>query len=537
MSTTDDRIEKFKLSRLASTLSNEEFQEFIICKTEWFVQKKKLMIDFFVNNDDANDIEKDISKINQIIRNRNNNNNNDNNNNNTIRKKTKISSLDELPDVLICEIATFLCIKGYFSFVCTAKIFVIALNNKNGTYLSKLKANQNWSNEQLKKHLDRHRNLQELDVFTDQLIDDEDHEIDFKLKKLRNLSLEIREKTVNFSHKAVIESKYWEYQNIVTLSLHFELDEGQQDIMQIRHILAKCNDLSSLYLFDFDIETSQTIKWIMNDDDIVLPQLVELNLRNSVGFALIIKFAHQLKKLRWYNIWHWSSRWYPISHSERFNHLKKCNFNQLQKLSVSAMHYNDMDGILTTAINLKKIEMTNDDHYYQDKINKTLKDLVKLIFMKCKKLIYFELNFVEMKTKGRNSDRKAYDGIIEGLQDTKQVQRAAFIIKLNLLLSLEHLTEIIKTFKLSKTKKMVLYFKGWLYHDFECTTLDYEKLNAYKELDYKKEKPFQLVNDMLEKLFDDDEDESKSFDLIDLKKDNQHCNRELEIKLTLMNEK
>ena len=527
--TTEERVEEFKLSHLASRLSNEEFQQFIISKTEWFVQKKELMISFFVNNDDAKDMKKDISIINQIIRDRNNNNNN------TTRKKTKVLSLNELPDVLIREISTFLRIKEYFRFVCTAKVFFIALNDKNVTYLSKLDANKNWSNKQLKKHLDRHRNLQELSVFTDQLIQNEEDEIDFKLHKLRNLSLEIKEETVNFLHKALIESKYWDYENIVTLLLREYDAEDQEDIMQIRLILAKCNDLSSLHLCDFDRETSQTIKWIMNDDDVALPKLVELNLHNSVGFALIIKFAHQLKKLNWYNMWHWSSNWYPISHFERFNHLKKCNFNQLQQLRVSGIHYNDMDGILITAINLKKIEMTNDAYYDEDEMDKTLKDLVKLVFMRCKKLIYFELNFVEMKSNTKNSDPRAYDGIIEGLQVTKQVQRDAFMIKLNLLLSLKHLTQIINTFKLSKTKEMVLYYKGGLYHDFKSTTLEEE--SVYTELDYNKEKPLQLVIDMLEKLFDDD-DESDSFDLVDLQKDDKYYHEDLlEIKLILVNKK
>ena len=536
MSTPDDRIEQFKLSRIASTLSKEEFQQFIISKTEWFVQKKELMICFFVKNDDAKDIEKDISKINQIIRDRNNNNND----NTTRKKKTKVLSLNELPDVLICEISTYLRIKEYFRFVCSAKIFCIALNGKNGTHLSKLDAKYRWSNKQLEKHLDRHRNLQTFSVYTDQLIKDNDEEDEsgFKLKKLRNLSLDIREATVNFSHKALIETKYWEYENLITLSLDFECDEGQQDIMQIRDILAKCNDLSSLDLYDFRLESPQTIKLIMNDDDVALPKLVQLKLWNSVGLALIIKFAHQLKKLIWHNMWNWSPPWYPISHLERFNHLKKCNFNQLQELRISALHYNDMDGILKTGINLKKFEMLNDDHYYQDKMDKTIKDLVKLVFIRCKKLIYFKLHFVEMKSKGKNSDARAYDGIIEGLQDTKQVQRDVFMIKLNLLLSLRHLTQIINAFKLSKTKKMVLYYKGVLYHDFKLATLE-EEQSVYKELDYKKEKPLQLVNDMLEKLFDDDA--CDSFDLVDLQKDNDnrdYYNKDyLEIKLTLMNEK
>ena len=64
MSTTEDHIEQLKLSQLASTLSTEEFKQFIISKTEWFVQKKELAIYFFVNNDDDEALEKDISQIN-----------------------------------------------------------------------------------------------------------------------------------------------------------------------------------------------------------------------------------------------------------------------------------------------------------------------------------------------------------------------------------------------------------------------------------------------------------------------------------------
>ena len=513
MSTTED------LSHLAETLSNQEFQQFIISKMKWFVQNKELMMNFIVNNDNAKDVEKDISNINRIIR-------------------ARFLALSKLPNVLICEISTFLPIKEYLNFAGTAKVFFTALNNKNGTHLSKLDVTQNWSNKQLEKHLDRHRNLLELNLFTDQLINDENEEINFKLYKLHNLSLKIQNGGVNFLHKSVIESKYWQYENIVRLSLneYEEADNQQQDIMQIRHILSKCNHLSSLRLVDFYVESPETIQWIINDHDVALPKLVELNMQNSVGFALIIKFGHQLKKLSWFNMYSWSSNWYPITHSERFNYLKKCNFKQLQQLRVSAIHYNDMNGILTTAINLKKFEITNDGHYYEGEIEKTLKDLIKLIFIRCKKLVYFKLNFLEWKSKGKNSHPRAYDGIIEGLKDTKQLKRDTFMIELNMVLSLKHLTQIVNTFKLSKTKKMTLHYKGWLYHDFESITLEKESL--YKELDYKKEKPLKLVNDTLQKLFDDDG--SHEFDLIDLQKRNQnihHPEHELQIELTLVTKK
>ena len=92
---------------------------------------------------------------------------------------------------------------------------------------------------------------------------------------------------------------HFECKNIVSLSLLEHSGEDHQDnIMQMKHILSKCYNLSGLNLFDFRTENSQTIDWIIkDDDDVVLLRLVEFNLMNSVALALIIKLDHQLKKL------------------------------------------------------------------------------------------------------------------------------------------------------------------------------------------------------------------------------------------------
>ena len=523
MSSTEDLVDKCKLSSLASTLSNEEFQQFIISKMKWFVQNKELTVSFVVKNDNSNDLEKDISKIGQIIRNRNND----------MSRKTRVKSLDELPDVLICEISSFLPIQEYFSLANTAKVFFILLNNKKGTHLSELDTrdfDNNWSSKQFEKQLYRHRNLQTLTVLTNQLISNDEDEMDFKFKKLRHLEV-IIEGEVNLSNKSLIESKHLEYKNIVSLSLHDSKDSDDEDIMQIKHILSKCSDLSSLTLFDFKTETSQTINWVINEaHDVVLPRLVELNLWNSVGLALIIKFAHQLKKLFWYNVWSWTANWYPISHCQRFVYLKNCNFAQLQQLCIDAVHYKDLDAILTTAKNIKKIEMTNGDHYYEHESEKNLRDLVNLVFIKCNKLMYFKLWLVKMKSTTKNSAARAYDGIVEGLQDTNQVERDAFVMKLNLILSLEDLKHIAEIFKLSKTKKMEIFFRGELYHHFECII---GEQGLYRQLDYNKEKPLKLINGMLQKLFhdDDDDDGLVSFNLIEIS--NYYSPARVHIQLTL----
>ena len=67
----------------------------------------------------------------------------------------------------------------------TAKAFFIVLNDKTDTQLAELDVDNDWLSKQLEKQLHRHRNLQTLTVFTDQLINNNknnEKEIDFKLK-------------------------------------------------------------------------------------------------------------------------------------------------------------------------------------------------------------------------------------------------------------------------------------------------------------------------------------------------------------------
>ena len=95
---TDDKMRSKHVKQRASTLSNEGFQQYIMSKMKWFVQNKEWTISFFVKNDNAKDTGKDVSKINQMMRSRNDD----------MTRKTKVESLDELPDVLIYEIPSFL---------------------------------------------------------------------------------------------------------------------------------------------------------------------------------------------------------------------------------------------------------------------------------------------------------------------------------------------------------------------------------------------------------------------------------------------
>ena len=513
MSNRQDLVKRIQLTSLGSTLSDEEFKQFIMSKLEWLVENKESSINFFSQKDDVKDVEKDLTKIKQIIRNRNNDDLN----------TTRIESLDELPEVLICEIASYLYFGEYLNLAGTAKVFFISLNSKNGTYLVKLDIDQTWSSEQVEKQLYQHQNLQHLSMYTNQLINKScsNDNIDFKLKRLRYLTLIIQNE-VSLSNKLLIKPKYWEYEKIVSLSLENASEIQQTDIIEIKKVLSKCSNLSYLILSEFCIESLQTINWLNN---VKLPKLIELTFINSVGFALIVKFSSQLQKLFWWNINPWVHQY---SHSQRFNHLKKCNFDQLKQLSFDAVHYSDINVILKTAKNLKKIEMTNSRHCYQD--GKNIKDLINLLFIRSTKLVHFELDFVDIAVQENsftvNSPAIGYEGIIQGLENTTQIQRATFVLELKTILSLKHLTHIVKAFKLSNTKTMVLDFKGTLYHDFHSTAVQ----TLYDELDYNKENAITLIQETVQKLVDED-DLLHSFDVIDQKQNEQDLDEHFQLKL------
>ena len=524
MSTKQSFVKRLQLTSLAATLSNEELKQFILSKIEWLVKNKESTINFISSNNDSQDIETDLTKIKQIIRNRNYDDDDDNDNDDDMNRK-RIQSLDQLPEVLICAIANYLCIAEYLNLTSTAKVFFIYLNNKNGTHLVKLDIDKTWSSEQVEKQLYKHQNLQQLSVYTNQVIKKSCND-DFKLKKLRDLTI-IIQNGINLSNKLLIKPKYWKYKKIMRLSIENNDNIQETDIIELKKILSKCNDLSCLILSEFHIESLQTINWL---DDVKLPKLKKLTLINSVGFALIVKFGHQLEKLIWWNVNPWVQQY---SRFQRFNHLVKCNFNQLQQLSFDAIQYSDIDGILKTAKNLKKIEMTNSRHCFEHTSGKNIKDLVKLLFIKSTKLAHFEFEFVDIVVQENsftvNSPASGYDGIIQGLQNTKQIQRNKFVLKLKTILSLKHLTHIVNAFKLSNTKTLVLNFQGTLYHDFYSTSVQ----TLYDELDYDKENAITLIQETVKKLFDKD-DSLYSFDVDDQKQNQQNLDEHFE--LTLIND-
>ena len=216
MSTKQSFVKRLQLTSLAATLSDEELKQFILSKIEWLVKNKESTINFISSNNDSQDIETDLTKIKQIIRNRNYDDDDDNDNDDDMNRK-RIQSLDQLPEVLICAIANYLCIAEYLNLTSTAKVFFIYLNNKNGTHLVKLDIDKTWSSEQVEKQLYKHQNLQQLSVYTNQVIKKSCND-DFKLKKLRDLTI-IIQNGINLSNKLLIKPKYWKYKKIMRSSI------------------------------------------------------------------------------------------------------------------------------------------------------------------------------------------------------------------------------------------------------------------------------------------------------------------------------
>ena len=370
--------------------------------------------------------------------------------------------LDALPCDVIGEISIYLSQRYYAAFQRTCSKMYVSLNNR-GIKLYKLSFSSRWLFHQFQDILRYHQNIKALKI--------ESRDTcmmklckSYKFRKLRELQIFIPQSTDAKSFKLLNAPISWDYTQLISLSLHGD-DEEAFDISSMKEALSMCTNLLNLELMHWH----ETQTWYGFDIPL-LPNLVSLSLFESLGFQVIQSCGHHLRELKLFGIDLWvpESQTKPLRYPnhKRVQSLKSIHFTKLTTLDFGASHYNEIAAIISTAINLRFVKISNDLQCNGN--GETIGNLVNLIMTKCTKLerIFFEVWDLSPETEN-NSCFGAYEGLIAGLKQTLQVRREKLeIVMSHGMLSLDQLEEIINLFKIGGTDTMILHYReGNIYHD------------------------------------------------------------------------